>query len=131
MYAVENSTDDPRKTSADKNRVAIEEELDVLYDAYYDELENYSSPHAIQFGPEPPPGLYEDEEDEDEYDDDDEEYDESHDGDSYHHQHHHSHHHHHHHHHHGMPEEYIESRREIFNFGASLKATGYSTSRPH
>lgn len=102
------------------HRVAIEEELDVLYDAYYQELENYSNPHAIQFGPEPPPDLYEDEEDEEEYDDEDD-YDDSQDGDDYH-QHHHTHHHHHHH--HALPEEYIETRREIFNFGAHLMAKG-------
>jgi Salt tolerance down-regulator len=99
------------------SRVAIEEELDVLYDAYYEELENYSSPHAIQFGPEPPPDLYEDEEDDEEYDDE-EDYDDSQDGDDYHH------HHHHHHHHHGLPDEYVETRREIFNFGANLMAKG-------
>ena len=70
------------------DRVAIEEELDVLYDAYYEELENYASPHAIQFGPEPPPHMYEDEEDDEEYDDDDD-YDDSQDGEEYQHHHHH------------------------------------------
>jgi hypothetical protein len=112
-------------------RAAIEEELDVLYDAYYEELENYSSPNAIQFGPEPPPDLvYDDDEDEDDEDyDDDEEYDDSQDGDDYHHHHHHDHDHnhdHHHHHHHPSPEDFAESRREIFNFGASLMAKGRS-----
>jgi Salt tolerance down-regulator len=94
-------------------RVAIEEELDVLYNAYYEELENYTTPPAVQYGPEPPPDLYSQADDEDDYEDE-EDYD-SHDGDDYHH------HHHHHHHHHGLSEEYIESRREIFNFGANLR----------
>src|SRR5208282_5276033 len=40
------------------------------------------------------------------------------DGDDYHH------HHHHHHHHHGLAEEFVDSRREIFNFGANLMAKG-------
>jgi hypothetical protein len=83
-------------------------------------LENYASPNAIHFGPEPPPDLYEDEEDDEEYDDE-EDYDDSQDGDDYHHHHHH----HHHHPHHGLPDEYVESRREIFNFGANLMAKGF------
>jgi len=57
-----------------------------------------------------------DEDDDEEYDDE-EDYDDSQEGDDFHH-------HHHHHHHHGLPEDYIESRREIFNFGANLMAKG-------
>ena len=71
--------------------------------------------------------MYEDEvEDEGEYDDEDD-YDDSQDGDDYHHHHHH--HHGHHHHHHGMPQEYQESRNEIFKFGSNLRAEGYSHAR--
>jgi hypothetical protein len=113
MCVVENST--TVDNGAD-SRVAIEEELDVLYDAYYEELENYSSPHAIQFGPEPPPGSVYDDEDEEEYDDDDD-YDDSQDGDE-------------HYHHHHFADEYLESRRDIFNFGASLMAKGGSPRIP-
>jgi hypothetical protein len=59
--------------------------------------------------------IYEDEEDDEEYDDDDD-YDDSQDGDE-----------HYHHHHHGLSDEYVESRREIFNFGANLMAKGWTS----
>jgi len=76
-----------------RKRTAIEEELEVLYDAYYEELEQYANQHQSKFvgsipplpshfstrGPPPPPlghppNRIEELEDEDDYEDDDDDY---------------------------------------------------------
>ena len=87
-------------TVCGRKRLAIEEELEVLYDAYYDELEHYIQPNGADGSQSrrlmpppqprprhnhpyshPPPGHYEDPEDEDEeyeddFEDEDDEYSE-------------------------------------------------------
>ncbi|KNC99981.1 uncharacterized protein SPPG_05356 [Spizellomyces punctatus DAOM BR117] len=81
-----------------RKRTVIEEELEILYDAYYEELENFandqsgkapSGPSATPIGHTPSPSrsppshriqhIEEDEEEDGEYDDDDEEEDDDHD----------------------------------------------------
>ncbi|KAI8936932.1 Stress response protein nst1 [Plenodomus lindquistii] len=83
-------------TVCGRKRTAIEEELEVLYDAYYEELEQYayhqqdvatflpqanhgfasSAPHPRPLmNTHPPPGHYQDDEDDDEYSDGEEEED--------------------------------------------------------
>lgn len=83
-------------TVCGRKRTAIEEELEVLYDAYYEELEQYahhqqdvgtllpqanhgyasSAPHPRPLiTTHPPPGRYEDDDDDDEYSDNEEEED--------------------------------------------------------
>ncbi|KAL6152107.1 Stress response protein nst1 [Exserohilum turcicum] len=60
-------------TVCGRKRTAIEEELEVLYDAYYEELEHAPHPRPMLNPPQPSHGPYDDDEDDD--DDDDEEYD--------------------------------------------------------
>ncbi|CAI2168691.1 12581_t:CDS:2 [Funneliformis geosporum] len=85
-----------------KKRTAIEEELETLYDAYYEELESYANQQQ-QFGPSNieyrnDTAEFDDEDDDEDYDDDDEDDDEDYEG----------------------SENDSDTRREIFNFGNSL-----------
>ncbi|KAK9386808.1 salt tolerance down-regulator-domain-containing protein [Lipomyces mesembrius] len=104
-----------------RKRTAIEKELEVLYDAYYEELEQYAN-HQQKYGPVPPPSLQpaypnlgshspalvkelqDDEDDEDDLDDlDDDDYSES-----------------------DQPPELLnhDIPRDFFNFGNSLTVQG-------
>ncbi|KAG9290473.1 hypothetical protein G9A89_002448 [Geosiphon pyriformis] len=89
-----------------KKRTAIEEELEQLYDAYYEELEQYANQQE-QYGSSPidfpdENGEYEDDEEDDEYDDDDDDDDDDYEG----------------------SENGSDTRREIFQFGNPLTVKG-------
>ncbi|KAK9486717.1 salt tolerance down-regulator-domain-containing protein [Lipomyces starkeyi] len=103
-----------------RKRTAIEKELEVLYDAYYEELEQYAN-HQQKYGPVPPPSLQsaypnlgshspsalvkelQDDEDDEDDEDDDDDYSES-----------------------DQPPELLnhDIPRDFFNFGNSLTVQG-------